>query len=101
MKGISLDHIYNLRKKFTILGLTGETGSGCSEVATCLAKGFGVGAEFENPLNIYKRFKKNPIHNAFRKHRIVYNYSKVNFKPYIEIKYKHVITLFIIEYELH
>lgn len=100
MKGISLDHIYNLRKKFTILGLTGEAGSGCSEVATCLAKGFGVGEEFEKPINIYKRFKKKPIHNAFRKHRIIYNYSKVNFKPYIEIKYKHVITLFIIEHEL-
>ena len=59
-----------------------------------------IGEEFEKPINIYKRFKKKPIHNAFRKHRIIYNYSKVNFKPYIEIKYKDVITLFIIEHEL-
>ena len=100
-KGISLDHIYDLRKKFTILGLTGETGSGCSDVATCLTNGFGDGMEFEDPIAVFKRFRRKSIHNEFRKHRIVYNYAKDNFKPFTEIKYKHVITLFLLEFDLN
>jgi len=99
-KGISLDHIYDLRKKFIILGLTGETGFGCSEVATCLINGFGDGKDFEDPKDIFKRFQRRSIHNAFRKHRIVYNYAKENFKPFTEIKYKHVVTLFLLEHNL-
>lgn len=100
-KGISLDHIYNLRKKFTVLGLTGETGSGCSDVAICLTNGFGDGKDFEDPIEVFKRFRRKSIHNEFRKHRIIYNYAKENFKPFIEIKYKHVITLFLLEFDLN
>ncbi len=57
-KGISLDHIYDLRKKFTLLGLTGETVLGCSDVATCLTNGFGDGMEFEDPIIVFKRFRR-------------------------------------------
>lgn len=96
-KGIDLNNIYKLRSDFTIIGLTGQTGSGCSEVASQLVKGFDDGKDFENPMIIFQKHGSKFIHNDFRKHRIVYNYAEVNFKPFREIKYKDVITLILIK----
>lgn len=89
---IDLSHIYQLRNSFTIIGLTGRTGSGCSEVAKQLSKGFEEGKDFENPYSY--TFK----HNSYRKYRIIYDYAKSNFKPYSQIKYKDVLTLFLLEH---
>ncbi|MHB1105175.1 MAG: hypothetical protein ACYCZ2_02330 [Lutibacter sp.] len=97
-QGINLNNIYKLRKDFTIIGLTGQTGSGCSEVSSQLVKGFGDGSDFENPKRIYTEHSSKFIHNDFRKHRIVYNYAEENFDPFTEIKYKDIITLFLIKY---
>lgn len=35
-----LDELYSLREDFSIIGLTGRTGSGCSKVAELLSKDF-------------------------------------------------------------
>jgi len=99
-EGINLDHIYNLRKKFTVVGLTGKTGSGCSEVSNQLIKGFGDGEDYTNPLEIFKFFHGLNLRNAYRKHRIVYNYAKVNFKQYVQIKYKDIVTLLLVQNSL-
>ncbi len=99
-QAIDLNNIYKLRNDFTIIGITGQTGSGCSEVTSQLIKGFDIGIDFENPMIIFQKHGSKFIHNDFRKHRIVYNYAKVNFKPYTEIKYKDIITLFLIKYPL-
>ena len=99
-QGIDLNNIYKLRNDFTIIGLTGQTGSGCSEISSQLAKGFEDGNNFENPLKIYHGQGEHFIHNSYRKHRIVFDYAKVNFKPFTEIKYKDVITLFLLKYPL-
>ena len=90
-KAIDLSHIYQLRNNFTIIGLTGRTGSGCSEVAKQLSKGFEEGRDFESPYSF--GFK----HNSYRKYRIIYEYAKINFQPYSLIKYKDVLTLFLLE----
>lgn len=49
---------------------------------------------------ILKNFSESPggkfFHNAYRSHRICYNYARDNFKSFHEIKYKDVITLFIL-----
>ena len=37
---MDLSHIYSLRNNFTLIGLTGQIGSGCSEVAEQLSNGF-------------------------------------------------------------
>ena len=50
-KAIDLSHIYNLRNNFTVIGLTGQIGSGCSEVAEQLVKGFNR-IDFEDPYKI-------------------------------------------------
>lgn len=94
--GINLDHIFDLRKKFTIIGLTGKTGSGCSEVSTLLTQGF-KDESFTNPIDFFRESRGKYIHNTYRSHRICYNYAKDNFVSFAEIKYKDVITLFILQ----
>lgn len=93
-RGIDLTDLYHLRTDFTILAITGRTGSGCSTVADQLCKGFSED-EYPDP----KIFKKNPIHNSFRKYEIVYKYAKKNFSPFEIIRYRDTITYFILKHD--
>jgi len=93
--GINLDHIFDLRKKFTIIGLTGKTGSGFKEVSNLLKQGFNEDS-FTNPNEFFRESRGENFHNAYRSHRICYNYAKGNFNAFEEINYKDVITLFIL-----
>jgi uridine kinase len=72
-KALDLSHIYNLRNNFTIIGLTGQIGSGCSEVAEQLSRGFKY-SDFDDPLEVgLDNFNPPKIKpNEFRKYRIVY-----------------------------
>lgn len=89
---MNLDKIDNLRKGYTVIALTGRTGSGCSEVAERLAKGF------VDDKSIFRRPQDIKInHNSYRKYRIVYNYSKENFKPHSLISYKDLLLIFILK----
>jgi deoxycytidylate deaminase len=98
-KGIDLSHIYNLRNNFTIIGLTGQIGSGCSEVAEQLSRGFRYG-DFENPREVGVDIGTSEFkHNAYRKYRIVYNYAMENFKEYLKINYKDVLILSLLQYK--
>lgn len=91
---MKLDNIYQLRKDFTVIGLTGRTGSGCTELAELMSKGFDEDNElYPNPEDY---FKGPIIHNSYRKYRIIYNFAKENFKSYYVIKYKDVILLHIL-----
>jgi len=99
-KALDLSHVYNLRNNFTIIGLTGQIGSGCSEVAEQLSRGFRNN-DFEDPLEVgldHSNFPKIK-HNEFRNYRIVYNYAKYknNFRGYTRINYKDVLMIFILQ----
>lgn len=99
-KAMDLSHIYSLRNYFTIIGLTGQIGSGCSEVAQQLSNGFRY-SDFEDPLEV--GLAGNPPelkHNSYRKYRIVYNYAKENFKSFSRINYKDVLVIFLLQYSL-
>ena len=98
-KVIDLSHIYSLRNNFTIIGLTGQIGSGCSEVAQQLSRGFNYN-DFVDPLEV--GLDPNTLdfkHNSYRKYRIVYNYAKYkdNFKGYTRISYKDILIVFILQ----
>lgn len=99
-QGLDLNSIYSLRSNFTIIGLTGKTKSGCSEVADQLVKGFNGGLDFTDPKELFKAAGGKFLHNSFRKHRIIYEFASHNFKPFTEIKYKDVITLFLLKYSI-
>ncbi|MFD1602861.1 hypothetical protein ACFSJW_25085 [Flavobacterium artemisiae] len=88
---MNIEKIYELRKSFTILALTGRKGSGCSEVAERLIQGWtDDNAIFRHPDT------SNISHNSYRKYRIVYEYSRENFKPHILISYKKILFLYIL-----
>lgn len=89
----NLEDIYFLRKNFVVIGLTGRTGAGCSEVAELLEGGF-------EKLNCPEP-NKSEYHEdmtSYRKYRIVYNYTKKNFKPFKIIHYRHVFTWMVLRY---
>lgn len=89
---MNIEKIYELRKSYTVIALTGRTGSGCSEIADRLVKGFSDNdAIFRHPN------PNNLEHNSYRKYRIVYDYSKENFTPHKLISYKDVLLLFILK----
>lgn len=98
--GKDLTHIYKLRHDFTIIGLTGQIGSGCSDIAGQLSQGFNGGKGFTNPLDIFRASGSKFNHNAHRKHRIIYEYARENFKPYTSIEYRDVLTLFLLTHSL-
>lgn len=97
-QAMDLSHIYRLRNNFTIIGLTGRTSSGCSQIANQLVKGFDDGVNFEDPYEIgFNKNKTGFKHNTYRKYRIIYDYAKCNFKGYSLIRYKDILTIFLIQ----
>ncbi len=92
---IDLSNFYHLRSEFTIIGITGRTGSGCSTVATQFEKGFTNESDYPKP----SRFPS--IHNSYKKYQIIYRFAKENFKPFKLIRYKDILSLFIIQYGLN
>lgn len=100
-----MNEIYSLRKNFTIIGLTGTMGSGCSKVAELLSKDkntFFDTLEVRKPSDIkFEDDKKNVIYENLlfqRKYNICYNYLKINFKKYVFIDYKKVTLFYIINH---
>lgn len=94
---MDLSNIYSLRNNFTVIGLTGQIGSGCSEVAEQLSKGFNK-EDFKDPFKIGFDYKNKEFkHNSYRKYRIIYNYAAINFKSYTQINYKDVLVLFLLK----
>ncbi|KIC02816.1 hypothetical protein OA88_06745 [Flavobacterium sp. JRM] len=84
-----LDQLYSLRKNFTIIGLTGRTGSGCSDLAIALSKKFEEIQSIRSPEDIEESvFQK--------KYKITYNYTEQNWKQYKIIEYKKVIFLLLL-----
>lgn len=84
-----LDQLYSLRKNFTIIGLTGRTGSGCSELATILSTKFDEIEDVRKPKEIDESIFQ-------KKYNIIYNYTKRNWKEYKVIEYKKVLLLILL-----
>ncbi len=85
--------LFNERKNFIVIGLTGRTGSGCSTVAQLLSKSF----EELNPTKPkYNDFQNNDE----RKYSILYSFAQYNWDNFRIIKMRDVITTFILEHSL-
>lgn len=89
----AVDMLFDERKNFIIIGLTGRTGSGCSEVAKILSTSKFEKLDLNEPDS--NKFKDNNE----RKEYIVYKYMKENWKAFQVIEMKNVITSFILENE--
>ena len=86
--------IYNERSKFIVIGLTGRTGSGCSEAANIMT------SENFDKLNL--RIPKNQDFKSKdeRKYRIIYNYAKNNWEKFYVLSMSNVIFSFVLQYKL-
>jgi len=85
-KGYDLSELYNLRRGYTIIALTGRTGSGCTTVAGLMKKGFDV-KDYPALENL------NLDLNTSKKYKIIYKFAEENFRPYILIPYLKILTL--------
>jgi deoxycytidylate deaminase len=85
-----LTTVYSERSNFIILGLTGRTGSGCTEIAKLLEKSF---VDFNPPKPKCSDF----INDEERKYRVVYDFLSENWKGYYHIRMSHVIATFLLE----
>ena len=87
-KGINA--LFNNRRNFIIIGLTGRTGAGCSTVAELLTKEF-------KELNIRQVKNNDFLNNEERKNYIVYKYAKENWKAFKKIQVSDIITFYILD----
>lgn len=86
-----LQSLFNLRKDFLVIGLTGRTGSGCSTAAGILST-----ARFDDCLFPTPKFGHFDT-NEERKDNIIYHYAKENWAPFVVIKVSSVITSIILK----
>lgn len=80
--------IFEETAKFLVLGLTGRTGSGCSTAAKILS---------QETLAIPEKSKIYGNANDHRKYQIVRRYMGFNWKPFVSIQIRSIITGIILE----
>ncbi|RTY67130.1 hypothetical protein [Flavobacterium sp. LB2P53] len=90
---MKLKELYKHRTDFTIIGLTGRTGSGCSQISDLLSKDF---INLSNGLREANSFS-DPVFK--RKFEITKNYLSYgnNWQQYDIIEYKKVLLLYIVK----
>ncbi|WP_312652075.1 dCMP deaminase [Proteiniclasticum sp.] len=87
---IALEKLFNERKDFIIIGLTGRTGSGCTTVAELLTKDF---RDLDLPIPKVQEFHTNEE----RKYSVLHKYAERNWVKFTRIKMSDIITSFILE----
>lgn len=102
-----MNEIYSLRKNFTVIGLTGSMGSGCSRVSQLLTskreKFFGEKA-VRRPEDIIPKADNAVVYDNVlfqRKYSICYKYAYKNWGNYVSIDYKKVLILYILNYYIN
>jgi deoxycytidylate deaminase len=81
-----LDKLYSLREDFSVIGITGRIGSGCSSISEILSTDF-------SQLNNTTIPTDHPQTIRERKYEIVHKFNTLNWKKYRTIKYRNVLLL--------
>lgn len=113
-----VEHFYNSRENFTVIGLTGLAGSGCSTLAKLMTNEEfwldeqNVRKPEDIPFscttkvtNVYSEEERDNIEAVSqlvfkRKYTICYDFIKNQYKPYRLIKYTRVILLYTFLYAI-
>ena len=103
---MSTKEIYSLRDSFSIIGLTGRTGSGCTLFSNIISKEirFEENEIIRRPEDVkYLDVKILTDCNTIfkRKYTICYNFFKKHNKPYKKISYLSVLIFYSIHYSIH
>lgn len=96
--------IFKLRNNFSIIGLTGKTGSGCTLFANIISKPI----KFDNTtmlrrpedIELLEKYSDNNIIFK-RKYSICYNYFQKYTTEYETISYTHVLLFYTLHYLIH
>jgi len=86
----AIKQIYRDDDDFILIGLTGRTGSGCSTVASIL----------QHPKEDIKHslfIGQNPVSSEARKERIILEFFKFDWHPFLLIQVRSIITTFLLE----
>lgn len=83
-----VDDIFDERKRFIVLGLTGQTGAGCSSVAELLCSSNFKDLKLKEPIN--SKYENNDG----RRYRIAYDFLKKNWGQFTTIRVRDVIVYF-------
>ncbi|WP_218570398.1 hypothetical protein [Pseudomonas sp. Kh13] len=86
----TISKIYGDKDDFIIIGLTGQTGSGCSTVASILSK-----RQEQIKHSLYKG--NSPNNNTQRKEKIIYKCFEQTWNPFISIQASSILTLLLSE----
>ncbi|MCL2289824.1 MAG: hypothetical protein FWC34_03855 [Bacteroidetes bacterium] len=81
---MKLTQLYSNREEFIIIGLTGETGAGCSRVSEFFSE-----TDFNNSYKDLTSAKSNDE----RKYKICYDFLKQKWEPFYVLKYSKVLGL--------
>lgn len=87
---VALERLFDERKDFIIIGLTGRTGSGCSTVANLLTQDFN---DLNLPIPKIEEFSSTEE----RKYSVLHKYAEKNWEKFIKIEMRNIITSFILE----
>lgn len=116
---IPVDTFYKGRSEFSIIGLTGVAGSGCSSFANllgdkdflfrCVRRPESLSVSFPDERNSVRQRKLKDLDvnssiNGFvnkKKYEICYNYVQENYEAYDVIKYTKLLWLYLLLYIKH
>lgn len=87
----ALNKVYEARKNFIILGLTGRTGSGCTTISSLLEN--TSFADFNPPKPKNSDFENDEE----RKYRVLYNFLSEQWVRFEHIKLSSIVTTFILD----
>lgn len=89
---LACEAVFEARRKFIIIGLTGRTGSGCTTTAELLSQ-----PNFEK-FRAPKPHSSNTFEiDQHRKYNICFNYLNNNWESFYHIKFSNIISNFILE----
>lgn len=88
----ALDTLYGLRNNFLLIGLTGRTGSGCSELAKLFSSKLFSDLNAPTPKRGCESYS-----NQDRKYKICHEYTKSNWNDFTVIHLSDVILTFLLQ----
>lgn len=94
---MDLGKLYELRRNFIVIGLTGRVGAGCTTIAEIFENDTFEDCEFPEPKEDFDSVGGD---NNHRKYKIAYNFLSQNWESFYLLKYSKVVSLIVFKQKL-